>query len=79
MTYDISSVIEKGLIKDHCLAEISEFGAPLQKANENLVPVFALTNEQMNASGTVLDQMTASKKRFYGLFNIIAEVILELV
>lgn len=79
MSYDISDLVENNLINDHCLAEISEFGALLQKANENQVPVYALTDEQMNASGSVLEQMNTSKERFYKLFHHICEVIVELV
>jgi len=79
MIFDISDLVSKDIIKDHCLAEISEFGALLQRANENAVPVFALTDAQMNATGTVLEQMTYSRERFKKIFEVIAQVVLEIV
>lgn len=79
MVYDISPLLQKGLLKDHCLAEISEFGALLQKANDNAVPVFALTKEQIGERGPVLEQMESSRDRFRSIFENIANVVMELV
>jgi cellulose biosynthesis protein BcsQ len=79
MTYDITPLVDKGLIKDHCLAEISEFGALLQKANEQNIPVVALTKDRIGETGSVLEQMAEKQKRVAQSFNTMAEVILELV
>lgn len=79
MTYDINKLVEEGKLENHCLAEISEFGGLLQKANDALVPVFALTDEQIGETGPVLSQMKTSRDRFDEIFTKIAEVILELV
>lgn len=45
------------MLKDHCLAEIPEFGALIQKANESMLPVFGLTKEDMGTVGKVYDSM----------------------
>jgi len=79
MAYDISHLIESGKLKDHCLAEISEFGALLQKANNALVPVFALTDAQIGETGPVLKQMQDNRDRFNAIFTGIAEVVLDLI
>ena len=79
MIYDITPLQQSGKLNDHCLAEISEFGALLQKANDHSVPVFALSKEQIGERGPVLEQMEASRDRFKGIIENMAEVIMELV
>lgn len=79
MTYDISPLIDKGLLMDHCLGEISEFGALLQKANEHNVPVMTLTQDQIGATGTVLVQMVEKQNSIKQVFNTMADIVLELV
>lgn len=79
MVYDIAPLQQMGLLQDHCLAEISEFGALLQKANNNAVPVFALTKEQIGERGPVLEQMETSRDRFRSIIEKIARVVMELV
>ena len=79
MTFDITDLINNGILTDHCLAEISEFGSLLQKANAAGVPVFALDTTTIRESGKVLDQMIRSRDRFDELFTKIASVIMELL
>ena len=79
MVYDITPLQQAGLLRDHCLAEISEFGALIQKANDSAVPVFALTKEQIGERGPVLEQMEANRVRFYGIIENVARVVMELV
>lgn len=79
MIYDIAPLVEKELLTDHCLAEISEFGALLQKANEQNIPVVALTRERMGETGNVLDQMEKKQKDIVRSFDNMADIILELV
>lgn len=79
MVYDITPLQEAGLLQDHCLAEISEFGALLQKANNHAVPVFALTKEQIGERGPVLEQMEANRVRFHDIIENVARIVMELV
>lgn len=79
MVYDISVLIEKGVLKDHCLGEIPEFGALIQKANESMLPVFELTKEDMGTVGNVYDSMEKKRKLFDEMYENIINVIMELV
>ncbi len=79
MTYDITPLIKAEKLSDHCLAEISEFGALLQKSHAAMVPVFALTNKQIGETGPVLDQMVNNREMFNKTFTRMAEAVLELV
>lgn len=79
MAYDISSFISDGILTDYCLAEISEFGALLQKSHENAVPIFALSPKQINEQGKVLEQMLTSRDRFNKIFDKVAQIITRVV
>jgi cellulose biosynthesis protein BcsQ len=79
MTYDISPLVNKGLLSDYCLAELSEFGALLQDANKQNVPVVALTKDQIDKSGSVLGQMLEKQNLIIESFKNMADIILELV
>ena len=60
------------------LAEIPDFGAMLQKANEIGVPVFALEDKEI-PGGASFDNTTAKRDEIGRLFSIIADTILETV
>jgi hypothetical protein len=79
MVYDIVPLVEKDVLTDYCLAEISDFGALQQRANRQNIPVIALTRERINAKGTVLDQIEDKKNLIVQSFEKMANVILELV
>jgi cellulose biosynthesis protein BcsQ len=79
MLYDIQPLIASGILTNHCLAEIPEFGALLQKANEQNIPVVALTEEQIGTAGNVLDQMNEKKRIISDSFDTMSRVIMELV
>lgn len=79
MVYDINPLIEKGIIKDHCLGEIPEFGALIQKANESMLPVFELTKEEMGTVGNVYESMEEKRVLFDEMYETIINVIMELV
>lgn len=65
--------------KNYCLAEISEFGALLQKANQIRVPIFALTDSEIRESGTVLEQMKTNRDRFKQIFSGLADDIMKVL
>ena len=79
MTCDITPLVTKGELSDHCLAEISEFGSLLQKAHAAAVPVFALNNAAIAESGTVLEQMIIKRDLFDEMFTRMASIIMELL
>jgi cellulose biosynthesis protein BcsQ len=79
MIYDITSLVERGLLSDHCLAEIPEFGSLLQNANDLNIPVVALTKDRIGARGITLDPTIEKQTLIAQSFNRIADIILELV
>lgn len=57
MTFDLSGITTSEGMIGHCLAQISEFGALLQRSHEHSVPVFTLTDEELGrGSGPIFDQ-----------------------
>ncbi|RHX89436.1 ParA family protein [Leptospira stimsonii] len=66
-------------IHNHCLAEISEFGALLQKSHEHSIPVFSLSDAQLSSTGPILEQLIASRERFNNIFLKIANTIISCV
>lgn len=79
MVYDITPLIHSGVLTDHCLGEIPEFGALIQKANEAMLPVFELSKEDMGTVGNVYDSMEEKRKLFDDMYEKIINIILELV
>ena len=79
MIFDIDCLIQNGLITNRTLGEIPEFGALIQKANEAMLPVFALTKADMGTVGNVYDSMEEKRKLFDEIYDTIVKVIMELV
>ena len=63
--------------RNHCLGEIPDFQSLIQRANEAMVPVYALSAKQMKAQGYVYENMEKSRQRFTTMFNDIANLIIE--
>lgn len=55
-----------------CLEEIPDFGALLPRSHESGVPVFALRNNELGATGIVLDGMIEKRDQIYGQFESLA-------
>lgn len=54
------------------IANISDFNSLIAQSQKNSVPVFALTDEQIDQSGTVLQSMTTSRDSFKLVFKEMA-------
>jgi hypothetical protein len=65
--------------RKYCLAQISNFNTLIAKSQTHRTPVFALTEDQLESVGTVLDQDVKKRDEFYGLFNTLAKDILRLI
>lgn len=63
--------------KEYCLGEIPEFGALIQKANDSMVPVFALKKQDMGTVGTIYENMEQKRIVFDEMFSKIAEEVME--
>lgn len=79
MCFDISHIVSSGKIQSHCLAEISEFGALLQKSHEYSVPVFSLSDQEIGSTGPIYEQLKGNRTRFSDTFKNISEIIMELL
>lgn len=79
MLFCINSLIQDGVITNRTLAEIPEFGALIQKANDAMLPVFALTKSDMGTVGNVYDSMEEKRKQLDRIYETITKVIMELV
>jgi cellulose biosynthesis protein BcsQ len=61
-----------------CLSEISDFQGVLPKALRAGVPVFELTDAEIDETGPVLAQMKDNRDRFKELFNLLSDEIRRL-
>ena len=68
------ALIHNGL----CLSEISDFQGLLPKAIAAGVPVYEVTDEEINESGNVLEQMQFNRTRFNDLFTGLADQLRRL-
>ena len=63
---------------DFCLAEIKEFAALGQRYQRTGIPVFAIPDNELDASGPVKDQLIRNRAEFNDQFSAIANNILSL-
>ena len=63
----------------YCLAEIPDFQGLLPKAYDAGVPVFELTDREINERGTVLDGMKENRDRFLEQFTRVGDKIADLL
>jgi chromosome partitioning protein len=61
------------------LANIPDFNSLIAQSQQHNVPVFALSDEQIEQSGTVLENMSESRDRFRETFSKLARVVCQLV
>ena len=64
--------------KDYHMAEVPDFGAMLQKANELGIPVFDLKDNEI-PGGASFANTTAKRNEIKQMFSSIADTILECV
>lgn len=62
-----------------CLQEIPDFGALLPRSHEVGVPVFALRNDEMGATGVVQDAMIAKRDQINDQFTSLANTLRNLM
>lgn len=65
--------------KDLCLAQIPEFNSLIAISQDNLTPVFALTEEQLKAGGSVLENWLKSRDSFNVQFEELTDRILTMI
>ena len=64
--------------ENFCLAKIPDFQTLNAAYQTHGVPVFALSNEQLARTGTVLEQYQKMRERFWDLFSDFADAVITL-
>jgi cellulose biosynthesis protein BcsQ len=64
--------------QNYCLAEISAFNSLIARSQQHQVPIFSLTNDQIDLEGKVLDLTNESKEMFERIFTKLAQMVIEL-
>ncbi|PJB57389.1 MAG: chromosome partitioning protein ParA [Bacteroidetes bacterium CG_4_9_14_3_um_filter_41_19] len=75
MTFEINNYRAAGIPDNLCIAEIPDFQSLLPKSHSLGIPVFALTDDEIDRTGTVLDQMIIKRDQFNAQFEEFAEKI----
>lgn len=68
MLFQANLYTETGIPANYCLAEIPDFQSLLPQSHKFGVPVYALSDDQIERSGTVLDQMILKRDAFDQMF-----------
>jgi len=79
MCLDLSGSIAANYISSPCLAEISDFGALLQKSHKFSKPIFKLSDDELGSRGPIYDQLIGNRQRFDLIFTNIANTIITSV
>ncbi|MGC4049126.1 MAG: ParA family protein [Paludibaculum sp.] len=63
---------------NRCLAEISDFNSLIAKSQDAQTPVFALSDDQIELTGVVLERTKKSREMFKKIFTRLSEIVVEL-
>jgi len=75
MLLPADAYLNKDIPDNYCISEIPDFQSLIQVSNGIGIPVFALSDTQIDRTGTVLQQMTQKRDTFNNLFNEFATQI----
>ena len=64
---------------DYCIATIPDFNSLIARSQETQTPVFALTDEQIGHTGTVLENTGLNRDSFLTTFDELTEKITGLI
>jgi cellulose biosynthesis protein BcsQ len=78
MLFPKAAYEEVGIAEDFCLLELKDFQGLLPKAYDAGVPVFALTDDQIKETGTVLEGLKKNRNAFNNDFKALADKIIRL-
>ncbi len=75
MTFDNKVYSDASITPNYCIAEIPDFQSLLPKSHSLGVPVYELTNDEIERTGTVLEQMVIKRNLFNQQFDDFAQKI----
>ena len=78
MLLEAQAYADVNIDTDYSIAEIPDFQSLVQRSQIAGVPVFALTDTQLDATGIVLDNMKESRETFKNIFSNIAKKVVSL-
>lgn len=78
MLLDPDAYSESHIDENYCIAEIPDFQSLIQRSHDANVPVFALNDIQLKATGEVLRNMQESREKFRRIFLDIANKVTSL-
>jgi cellulose biosynthesis protein BcsQ len=79
MLLDAEKYKSAGLTPGEPLLQMSDFNGLIAQSQKHSAPVFALTDEQLEQSGVVLERTKRSMQRFEQLFSEAADKIIKLI
>lgn len=79
MTFPIEKYQTAHIPDDFCLAEIKDFATLGQKYQETGIPVFAIPDNKLGATGIIKDQLIANRQTFNEQFTTIANNIKDIL
>ena len=65
-------------LENYCLASIPDFNSLIARSQETQTPVFALSNEQIGQTGSVLDTAGQSRDSFKKIFSELGDKVIGL-
>lgn len=78
----IGMTIDQAIFQEHVagdypynLVNVADFNSLIAQSQKHNVPVFALTNAQIEQGGVILDTMVESRDNFRGVFDTLAQEI----
>ncbi len=77
MTFD-EAVYEEHGVEGYCLSQIPDFNSLIARSQKHQTPIFALTSEQIEQTGIVLERTEHSRDSFKVLFSDLAEKTMAL-
>ncbi|MBD3755947.1 MAG: AAA family ATPase [Gammaproteobacteria bacterium] len=79
MLLDKERYAEAGISAGSPILQMSDFNGLIAQSQKHSAPVFALTDEQLEQNGVVLERTKKSMERFNKLFSDAAEKIIKLI
>ncbi|MDJ0731711.1 MAG: ParA family protein [Crocosphaera sp.] len=79
MTFEREKYTQKFIDSGYCLDEIPDFQGLLPKSRQAEVPVFELTDNEINETGTVLEGMKTRRDQFKIKFQSLTNKLVELL
>ena len=79
MTFPLERYSDARISEDFCLAEIKDFATLGQQYQKIGIPVFAIPDDKLEATGIVKDQLIQSRGAFNEQFTTIANNITALL